>query len=170
MRGPARREREREREQLQTLTFPVLVIGILSGTIDCKSMHLPDESAEIHLGCCFWPPASGASVPMEFRCSGPTCAAIEEAAHSYFVVQLRFQPIQMGGTRWAVFRLVSGALSRFRERGLAARVAHLVSGRLLIEKCASRRWRAPSAAEYHDDTRVRGAAGVRSICAPRAFD
>lgn len=26
-------------------------MGILSGTIDCKSMHLPDESFEIHLNC-----------------------------------------------------------------------------------------------------------------------
>jgi hypothetical protein len=91
------------------LTLPVLVMGILSGTINCKSMHLPLDSADIHFGCCCacclgptaapppptWPPEATADsnrLEMEFeRWSGAICCCcdrLETGPHSLLVVQL----------------------------------------------------------------------------------
>ena len=71
----------------------MLIIGILSGTIACKSMHLPLESVEIHFSCCLLAPAA-ADEPLEAASSAGLWAdsvavgVEEEEMHSPLVVQL----------------------------------------------------------------------------------
>lgn len=109
---------------LRALTFPVLVIGILSGTIDCKSMHLPEDSLEIHLGCCFWLAAAAAasvSVATELRCPNTTAWAAGGGGgemHSLLVVQLQ----QFWSRKRKVFELVFGQHRERHSISLAGRL------------------------------------------------